>query len=68
MTFLQRGERYAEAVELAEFALQQGPKGEELRITYLILANLSQRLGNSERASDYMRLAKRAAESSGGGR
>jgi len=66
MTFLQRGERYAEAVELAEFALQQGPKGEELRITYLILANLYARLGNSERESEYARLAAQAAESGGG--
>jgi arylsulfatase A-like enzyme/Tfp pilus assembly protein PilF len=61
MSFLQRGERYAEAAELAEFALQQGPKGEELRITYLLLANLNGRLGNSERESEYARLAAQTA-------
>jgi arylsulfatase A-like enzyme/predicted Zn-dependent protease len=61
MSFLQRGERYAEAAELAELALQQGPKGEELRITYLLLANLNGRLGNSERESEYARLAAQTA-------
>ena len=65
MSFLQRGERYAEAVELAELALQQGPKGEELRITYLILANLNGRLGNSERESEYSRLAAQTAALTG---
>jgi len=68
MTFLQRGERYPEAIELAELGLRQNPKGQELQMAYFILANLSQRLGDSERASEYMRLAKQAAESSGGGR
>jgi arylsulfatase A-like enzyme/tetratricopeptide (TPR) repeat protein len=67
MSFLQRGERYAEAVELAELALQQGPKGEELRITYLILANLYAGLGNSERESEYLRLAAQLADPGGEG-
>lgn len=62
MSFLQRGERYAEAVELAELALQQGPKGEELRITYLILANLYDRLGDANRSAEYARLAAQTAE------
>ena len=62
MSFLQRGERFAEGVELAELALQQGPKGEELRIAYLILANLNGRLGHSERESEYSRLAAQTAE------
>ena len=68
MTFLQRGERYVEAAELAELGLQQNPKGQELQMAYFILANLYQRLGNSELASEYMRLAQRTAESSGGER
>jgi arylsulfatase A-like enzyme/tetratricopeptide (TPR) repeat protein len=66
MTFLQRGERYAEAAELAELGLRQNPKGQELQMAYFILANLYQRLGNLERASEYARLAERAAESGGG--
>jgi arylsulfatase A-like enzyme/tetratricopeptide (TPR) repeat protein len=68
MTFLQRGERYVEAAELAELGLQQNPKGQELQMAYFILANLYQRLGNSEQASEYSRLAAQAAESGGGGR
>jgi hypothetical protein len=35
-------------------------------MAYFILANLYQRLGNPERASEYARLAERAAESGGG--
>jgi len=61
ISFLQRGERYAEGVELAETALQQGPKGEDLRMTYVLLANLYGRLGNSERESEYTRLAAQTA-------
>jgi len=68
LTFLQREERYAEAVELAELALQQGPKGRELQMAYFLLANLYQRLGNSERESEYARLAAQAAESGEGER
>jgi arylsulfatase A-like enzyme/tetratricopeptide (TPR) repeat protein len=68
MTFLQRGERYAEAAELAELGLRQNPKGQELQMAYFILVNLYQRLGNSERAAEYTRLAAQAAESAGGGR
>jgi len=68
MTFLQRGERYAEAAELAELGLRQDPKGQELQMAYFILVNLYQRLGNSERVSEYTRLAAQAAESGGGER
>jgi tetratricopeptide (TPR) repeat protein len=64
MTFLQRGERYAEAVELAELGLQQNPKGQELQMAYFILANLSQRLGDPERAAEYTGLAGQAAQPS----
>jgi len=66
ISFLQRGERYAEGVELAEAALKQGPKGEELRITYVLLASFYGRLGDSERESDYTRLAAQFAEPGGG--
>ena len=65
LTFLQRGERYVEAVELAELALQQGPKGRELQMAYFLLANLNQRLGNPERESEYARLAAQTAASNG---
>jgi Tfp pilus assembly protein PilF len=68
LTFLQREERYAEAVELAELALQQGPKGQELQMTYFLLANLFHRLGDPERESEYARLAAQAAESGEGER
>jgi len=65
MTFLQRGERYAEAVELAELGLRQNPIGQELQMAYFILANLAQRLGDPKRATEYADLAARAAESGG---
>jgi arylsulfatase A-like enzyme/tetratricopeptide (TPR) repeat protein len=66
LTFLQRGERYEEAVELAELGLQQGPKGQELQMAYVLLANLHNRLGDGERASEYARLAADAAKGQGG--
>ena len=68
LTFLQRGERYVEAAELAELGLRQNPKGQELQMAYFLLANLYQRLGEPERASEYTRLAARVAETGGGGR
>ena len=68
MTFLQRGERYAEAAELAELALRQNPKGQELRMAYILLADLHYRIGDSERAAEYARLAEQLAASGGGKR
>ena len=67
-TFLQRQERYAEAVELAELALRQNPKGQELRMAYILLADLHYRIGDSERAAEYARLAEQLAASGGGKR
>jgi arylsulfatase A-like enzyme/tetratricopeptide (TPR) repeat protein len=66
LTFLQRGERLAEAVELAELGLQQQPQGQELQMAYFLLANLHDRLGDRRKASEYARLAAQAAEAAGG--
>jgi arylsulfatase A-like enzyme/tetratricopeptide (TPR) repeat protein len=66
LTFLQREQRYAEAVELAELGLRQGPKGRELQMAYFLLGNLHHRLGDSARASEYARLAAQVAETGGG--
>jgi arylsulfatase A-like enzyme/Tfp pilus assembly protein PilF len=65
MTFLQREERYPEAVELAHLALRQGPKGRELQLNYLLLADLYNRLGDSKREREYAQLGK--SMSAGGG-
>jgi arylsulfatase A-like enzyme/tetratricopeptide (TPR) repeat protein len=67
LTFLLRGERYAEAVEIAELGLQQDPKGQELQMAYFLLANLHDRLGDSRRASEYARLAAEVGANRGGG-
>ena len=66
LTFLQREERYSEAVELAHLALQQHPKGQELQLNYFLLADLYNRLGDSERESEYARLG--ASVTKGGGK
>jgi Tfp pilus assembly protein PilF len=65
LTFLQREERYREAVELAHLALQQGPQGRELQLTYFLLADLYNRLGDSEREHEYARLGAAIAETGG---
>ncbi len=49
LTFLQREVRYAEAVE-------RGPKGQELQLNYFLLADLYNRLGDSEREQEFARL------------
>jgi tetratricopeptide (TPR) repeat protein len=67
-TFLQRQERYEEAVELAELALRQNPKGQELRMAYALLADLHLRIGDLERAAEYARLAEQLSSSGGGER
>jgi uncharacterized protein HemY len=58
MTFLQREERFAEAVELAHLALERRPKGRELQLTYLLLADLYNRLGDPEREHQYAELGR----------
>jgi len=67
LTFLQREERYAESVELAHLALQRQPKGQELRLNYFLLADLYNRLGDSEREAEYARLGA-SVTANGGGR
>jgi tetratricopeptide (TPR) repeat protein len=62
MTFLQREERHAEAVELALLALQRGPKGQELHLNYFLLADLYNRLGNSEREHEFAELGRSVQE------
>ena len=58
MTFLQREERYPEAVELAHLALQRGPKGRELQLNYFLLADLYNRLGDSVREQEFAELGR----------
>jgi arylsulfatase A-like enzyme/tetratricopeptide (TPR) repeat protein len=66
LTFLQREVRYAEAVELAHLALERGPKGQELQLNYLLLADLYNRLGDSEREHEFARLGRSVAAGGGG--
>jgi arylsulfatase A-like enzyme/tetratricopeptide (TPR) repeat protein len=65
MTFLQREERYAEAVELAQLALERGPKGRELQLNYFLLADLYNRLGDSAQEHKYAELGR--SMTAGGG-
>ena len=65
LTFLQREERYEEAVELAQRALQNDPQGQELKLNYLLLADLYNRLGDAEKERKYARLG-RAMSGNGG--
>jgi arylsulfatase A-like enzyme/Tfp pilus assembly protein PilF len=66
LTFLQREERYPEALELARLALEKGPEGRELQLNYFLLADLYNRLGNSERELEYARLGRAVAAEIGG--
>ncbi len=66
LTFLQREERYDEAVELAQQALHNNPQGQELQLSYFLLADLYNRLGDAEREHEYARLG-RAVTASGDG-
>ncbi len=65
LTFLQREERYTEAVELAELALDQKPTGQELALTYMLLADLHNRLGNPQLEAEYARLGRQAQAAPG---
>jgi len=65
LTFLQREERYEDAVELARRALQNNPQGQELKLNYLLLADLYNRLGDTEQEREFARLG-RAVSSNGG--
>lgn len=58
LTFLQREERYPEAAELAHLSLERGPKGQELQLNYFLLADLYNRLGDSQREHEYARLGR----------
>lgn len=66
LTFLQREERYAEAVELAHLSLQRGPTGRELELNYFLLADLYNRLGNTERELEFARLGRSVTAGGGG--
>jgi len=68
LTFLQREERYPEAVELARLALQKGPQGQELQLNYFLLADLYNRLGDSERENEFAGLGRSVAAAGGGDR
>jgi tetratricopeptide (TPR) repeat protein len=61
LTFLQREERYPEAVELAHLSLERGPQGQELQLNYFLLADLYNRLGNTERELEFAELGRRVA-------
>ena len=49
-------------------ALRQNPKGQELRMANILLADLHYRIGDSDRAAEYARLAEQLAASGGGKR
>ena len=68
LTFLQREERYPEAVELAHLALERGPKGQELQVNYFLLADLYNRLGDSENEHEFARLGRSMAAGGGNDR
>jgi tetratricopeptide (TPR) repeat protein len=68
LTFLQREERYSEAVELAHLALERGPKGRELQLNYFLLADLYNRLGDSENEHEFARLGRSMAAGGGNDR
>jgi arylsulfatase A-like enzyme/Tfp pilus assembly protein PilF len=68
LTFLQREERYEEARRLAELGLQQQPQGQELKLAYFLLADLSNRLGDREREAEYFRLGSQIPGPGEGGR
>jgi len=66
LTYLQREERYPEALELAHLALDRGPKGRELQLNYFLLADLYNRVGDSKREQEYARLGSDIANGGGG--
>ena len=68
LTFLQREERYPEAVELARLGLQQGPQGRELQLAYFLLADLYNRLGETELETEFARLGASVVLPNGDGR
>ncbi len=61
LSFLQREERYPEAVELAHLSLERRPQGQELQLNYFLLADLYNRLGNTERELEFAELGRRMA-------
>ena len=65
LTYLQREERYPEAVELAHLALQRGPKGQELQLNYFLLADLYNRLGDAEREHEFAELGRSMTSANG---
>ncbi len=67
LTFLQREERYLEAVELAQLALEREPKGRELQLAYFLLADLYNRLGQPELEAEYARLGANVTVGEGDG-
>jgi len=68
LTFLQREERYSAAVELAHLALERGPEGRELQLNYFLLADLYNRLGDSENEHEFARLGRSMAAGGGNDR
>ena len=59
--FLNRGERYAEAVSLAKKGLDLGPDPGEAPLGYFLLADLYNRLGDASKSADFARKGQAAA-------
>jgi tetratricopeptide (TPR) repeat protein len=51
--YVNRGERYEEAVSLVEKGIELKPKNEDLPLGYFLLADLYNRLGQSAKSEEY---------------
>ncbi len=60
--FLNRGEKYNEAVSLIEKGIELEPKKEDLPLGYFLLADLYNRMGDYAKSAEYVRKGEAASE------
>jgi len=60
--FLNRGEKYNEAVSLIDKGIELKPKKEDLPLGYFLLADLYNRMGDYAKSAEYVRKGKAASE------
>jgi len=60
--FLNRGEKYNEAVSLIEKGIELKPKKEDLPLGYFLLADLYNRMGDYAKSAEYVRKGEAASE------
>jgi len=60
--FLNRGEKYNEAVSLIDKGIELEPKKEDLPLGYFLLADLYNRMGNYAKSAEYVRKGEAASE------